>query len=58
MVINLQDYKNSKEFKKRYVLRKPLIKIMVEYREKYGMNMLEKDFNGIIGAMKKERNCN
>lgn len=55
MVISLQEYKNSKEFKKRYVLRKPLIEIMVEYREKYGMNMLEKDFNGIVMAMKQEK---
>ncbi|BBK75869.1 hypothetical protein CBU03nite_41190 [Clostridium butyricum] len=58
MIINLEDVKREKEFKKRYILRKPLIKIMVEYREKYGVNMLEKDFNGIIQAMKQEKNCN
>lgn len=55
MVINLEDYKKNKQFKERYTLRKPLIKIMIEYKEKYGLNMLETDFNGLIQAMKQQK---
>lgn len=54
-IIYLEDVKHEKERKERYETRKPLIRAMLLYEEKYTLNELVYDFNGVLMAMKERR---
>ena len=57
-IIYLEDVKHEKEIKARYKVRKPLIRAMLLYEEKYTLNELIYDFNRIFEVMKIRENNN